>query len=64
LGFAYVADMENGLLIFDISDPTQPNEIGNSETQGQAQDIEIHGDHAYVADGNGGMVIFDISETR
>ncbi len=51
-----------GLKILDISDPTQPEEIGHFGNLGYAGTVIIEGDYAYVEDNNGGLRIVDISD--
>jgi hypothetical protein len=48
-----------GLAIWDISDPTQPVEVGLSGAS-VALDVAAVGDYAYVAGGDGGLTVFDI----
>ncbi|MDP6534236.1 MAG: hypothetical protein QF822_03320, partial [Candidatus Poseidoniia archaeon] len=55
-GYAYVAD-GNGLVVLDVSDPTNPTRAGGYDTSGSAFGVAVAGDYAYVADGNGGLVV-------
>jgi hypothetical protein len=59
--YAYLADGNLGLRIFDISDPTNPLLKGTYDTSGEAYDIQILGNYAYVADKSSGLQIIDIS---
>jgi hypothetical protein len=59
---AYVADWDMGLRIIDISDPTQPNELGFFDTSGLAQGVFVAGDLAYVTDNAAGLRIADVSD--
>jgi tetrahydromethanopterin S-methyltransferase subunit B len=61
---AFVADYANGLVIFDISDLTNPNEIGHYNTSSNANGVTISsdGNTAFVADKDNGLVIVDISD--
>ena len=47
--FAYIAAGEAGLLVFNVSDPSQPRPVGRLPLQGSASDIVLAGDYAYVA---------------
>jgi hypothetical protein len=60
--YAYVADGESGLRVIDVSDPTDPSEVGFYDTHGSAGDVAVVGDYAYVADGSFGLWVFDISD--
>ncbi|MDP8207621.1 MAG: T9SS type A sorting domain-containing protein [Candidatus Electryonea clarkiae] len=42
---------EGGLLVFDISDPEEPELVGHYETNGDAQAIDIDNNTIYLADG-------------
>ncbi len=51
-----------GLLIIDISDPTDPHETGYIQVHGGAYNLCAVGDYAYVSDGDPGFRIFDVSD--
>ena len=51
----------NGIRIYDVSDPSLPQEIGNCETPGCAYDVFVSGYFAYVADDASGMRVIDVS---
>jgi hypothetical protein len=59
--YAYVADLDNGLVIVDISNKAAPVLAGSYDTAGNAHDVSVSGDYAYVADQDKGLVIVDIS---
>lgn len=61
--YAYVADYFQGLRIINVSDPSNPSEIGAIDPQGtdRAFDVVINGTYAYVAYGNSGLWVFDVS---
>ncbi|MCB0298079.1 MAG: hypothetical protein KDG51_23145, partial [Calditrichaeota bacterium] len=42
--YAYVAWGGNGVRIFDISDPTAPEQIGVYDTPGQSYGVHLSGD--------------------
>lgn len=54
--YAYVAD-NSGLLVIDISDPSQPQEVGQGSTTGYT--VYVSGSYAYVTDA--GLRVIDIS---
>ena len=57
--YAYLADLDGGLKVFNVSDMTRPLLI-YAETEGVAHDVLIQGNRAYVADGQDGIRILDI----
>ena len=61
-GYAYVADGGMGLRVYDVSDPSDIQEVGSIPTGGHAMDVSLMGEYAYVADYNGGLRIVDISQ--
>ena len=48
----YVADIRNGLVIVDVSDPARPTKLGSYDTAGYAEGIILSSDgsRAYIAD--------------
>lgn len=58
--YAFLA-MYNGLVIFDISDPENPVEVGKLFCKGEGTGVAVDGAYAYLADGSGGLRIIDIS---
>jgi hypothetical protein len=60
--YAYVADSEiYGLRLFDISDPADPIEVGNS--RGGVEDFVLRDGYAYVTNGReGGLRVIDVSD--
>jgi hypothetical protein len=61
--YAYVADYESGLRIFDASNPTAPVEVGFYDTSGFAEAVTVVGSYAYVADGFNGLRIINITNS-
>ncbi|WP_417386550.1 Ig-like domain-containing protein [Gimesia sp.] len=61
--YAYIADRDGGLQIFDISNPSSPVHVGayDFNQQGIAQGIDVVGNLAYLAVGEAGLQIIDIS---
>ena len=58
---AYLAAGEDGLYIFGLTDPDQPELLGRTRTAGATWDVWVHDDHAYVADVDRGLTVVDIS---
>ncbi|WP_417391247.1 Ig-like domain-containing protein [Gimesia sp.] len=61
--YAYVADRDGGLQIFNISNPSSPVHVGTYDfnQQGIAQAIDVVGNLAYLAVGEAGLQIINIS---
>jgi hypothetical protein len=61
--YAYVADGESGMHVFDVSDPTNPTLAGGYDTPGWCRSLAVAGNYVYVADGTGGKLqVIDISD--
>jgi len=57
----YVADAEQGIKIFDVSDPASPTLTGLLDTV-NALDLWLQDDLLYVADGSGGLKTVNVAE--
>jgi hypothetical protein len=53
----YVAALDAGLQLFDISKPVAPRSIGSRSFVGAAKDIQVVGSFAFIADGTAGLTI-------
>ncbi|MFQ5879413.1 MAG: carboxypeptidase regulatory-like domain-containing protein [Dehalococcoidia bacterium] len=60
-GFAYVADFQSGLRIVDVSDPTDPVEVGLLDTPDTAYGVFVSADLVFVADQDSGLRVVDLS---
>jgi len=64
--YAYVASGASGLRVIDVSDRTNPHEVGHWETEGAYTcsfwDVVVVGEYAYVADALGFLRVIDISD--
>ncbi|AOX01165.1 hypothetical protein BJP34_18495 [Moorena producens PAL-8-15-08-1] len=58
---AYLADIQYGLQIIDVSDPTDPSRLGRLYLPGTPQGVAVAGNTAYVAARNLGLYIIDVS---
>ena len=58
--FAYLANFNDGLRIYDISDPANPVSVGNTNN-GLASGVAVSGNSAFVADSADGLRIYDVS---
>ncbi len=66
--FAYVLDFESGLHVIDITDPSQPSEIGHSAPIESARGLAVHANYAFVGGretragrGYGFLKVFDLT---
>jgi len=65
--FAYIADVNNGFSVYDISDPSNLKELSRVEKPQGMTDVAVSGNYAYVSieqhekRENRGMLVFDIS---
>jgi hypothetical protein len=71
--YAYIANQNDGIQIFDISHITDPVRLGGFKAPGSVGDMAINNCYAYLADGHtkedtvkfsGGFYIVDISKPR
>ena len=58
--YAYVGHDTSGVLVFDVSDPTNPAIVAVCRTARCAQHLVVDGNYLYVADGND-MCVVDVS---
>lgn len=62
---AYVAASSDGVLIYDVSNPRNPQRLGRYDYDGiYAQKIAVSGQYAFVANDDDGLLILDISNPR
>jgi hypothetical protein len=59
---AYVAGDSSGLLILDVSVPSDPILLGTAGTTAAARDVKISGDLAYVAASESGLLVVNIAD--
>ena len=59
---AYVAALEGGLYVFDITVPVTPRLIGNYATQGNATGVAFADDRVYLLDSGVGVAVLDVAE--
>ena len=59
---AYVAALEGGLHIFDITTPAVPRPVGSYATLGNATGVTFAEERAYLLDSGVGVVALDVSE--
>ena len=52
-----------GMLIVDVSNPSAPTPVGNSDSfASPVKGVAVSGDYAYVADGAAGLIVVDVSD--
>jgi hypothetical protein len=59
---AFVANGINGLLVLDVSDPSNPTFLCSYPTTGEASGVAVSGSYAIVADGPEGLLVLNISD--
>ena len=59
---AYVAALEGGLHVFDITGPAVPRLVGSYATQGNATGVALSDERAYLLDSGIGVAVLDVSE--
>ena len=62
--YAYIAEGNTGLQIYNISNPANPTFVGQKILPGSAKDVKVIGDLAYVADEYAGLRIIDVSNPQ
>jgi len=58
----FMVGNDEGLYVFDISNPADPQLLSNFTDLEYVWDIWVQGDYAYIADFTVGMVVIDISD--
>ena len=58
----FVADFFGGFRVFDVSDPSDPEDIGFFDPADRTARIALDGDFAYAANGDKGVTILDVSD--
>ena len=60
---AYIAQgWSDGLSILDLSNPLEPNEVGNYQETATVYDVSVNKNTAYLAAGPDGVVILDVTD--
>ena len=62
--YAFLVAGNNGVHIFDVSNPYFPKRISVIGSMDHSYAIDVKGFHLYVADGTGGVRIFDIRDKK
>lgn len=56
----FLADGPGGLGIYNLSNPSSPQEVGRERSLGWAYDIEVLGDYVYLAAGEAGLRVINV----
>lgn len=59
---AFVADGTNGLVILDVSEPTNIVQVGACALEGFANGVAVAGGRAYVTCGTNGLAVVDVAD--
>ncbi|MBC7234517.1 MAG: hypothetical protein H5T69_01655 [Chloroflexi bacterium] len=59
--YVYMAAEGDGVLIYNVSTPTNPRYVGRCHNGQNAESVFVKGRYAYVAVGNNGLSIYNIS---
>jgi hypothetical protein len=62
--FVYACEGEKGLIILDVTNPSNPQLVGTAETPGFASAVVVSENLAFVADGSTGLTIIDVSQSN
>ncbi|MFW9908520.1 MAG: LVIVD repeat-containing protein [Candidatus Thorarchaeota archaeon] len=60
---AFLCDVELGLLLLDIQNPSQPTEVARYSDGGKPNRIELVGNYIYMTDEENGFVILEIKQS-
>src|SRR6266478_3648148 len=60
--YAYLANGYDGLRIYDVSDPTNPTNVGHINNGGYAEIVAVSGNYAYLANRDDGLRVYDVSD--
>lgn len=61
-GYAYLANVDAGLLIMDIDPPESAQVVQNLSLPDSAYDVFVSGNYAYLANGSEGLQIIDVQQ--
>jgi hypothetical protein len=62
--YAYVACENDGLKIFDITDPAHPVRVAAYGLPGHTRDVAVSGGYVYVASFESGLYVFKFSPSK
>jgi len=59
--YAYMGVVNNGLRIYDVSNPAKPFFVGSTNNVGGGFGVALAGNYCYLANGGDGLRIYDVS---
>ena len=59
--YAYIATSDKGLVIYDVSNPSNPKYIKSVFSSGNVTDVDVTGGYAYMADSTNGLTIVNVN---
>ena len=62
--YAYITDNTEGLGILDITNRSDPRDLGHVDPYDEAYGLAVDGDHAYLACWEEGLMVINISDPR
>ena len=60
--YLYLANGNDGLRIYDVSDPTHPVSLAHTNNGGYAHAVAVSGNYACLANDTDGLRLYDISD--
>lgn len=61
-GIAYLATgLDFGVVIEDVSNPSNPSRVYQFDTPGSAEDLAVGGSYLYIADGSAGVTVYNVA---
>jgi hypothetical protein len=58
--YAYLANADDGLRVYDIGDPTNVVNVGHIDNGGRANGVAVSGNYAYLANANDGLRVYEM----
>lgn len=60
--YAYLANYDDGLRIYDVSNPVNPVNVGHINDGGHALNVTVSGNFVFLANGSDGFRIYNVSD--
>src|SRR5262245_23461934 len=62
--YCYVANFQNGMRIYDVSDPSHPTYLSQVMPDGNVNAVAVKDNYCYLANGQMGLRIYDVSDPQ